>query len=102
VQLQQKISSIEVLNSQKFIALKTEIEAYKQFCNKVGLGVDTAFAWLENTVVPDDFTVGCLNSIAPNEAKLTKRKQRHKKAWGLKNDFKTKIWGHWLDLVNYQ
>lgn len=81
-QLEQQIPNAENIRDQKLIALKTEIEAYKQFCREVGLDVDTAFQWLDNTVVLDAPIIENLNNIAPDDARLTERKQQYKEAWG--------------------
>jgi hypothetical protein len=80
-QVEQKLPCATSLAEQKLVALKTEIEAYKGFCSEVGLDVDTAFKWLDNTVALDAPIIESLNNIAPDDTKLTERKQQYRDAW---------------------
>jgi len=85
-ELNQQVTNIKTITNSKLIALKTEIEAYKQFCNDVGLDADTVIKWLGDDIVLDESVINDLNGIAPNDFYLIERKKQYREMWNNDQD----------------
>jgi|GEM_PF-3534776 len=80
-------SIAEAVTNRKLISLKTEIEAYKQFCSDVGLDADTVLKWLGNDVIAlDDAVINDFNDVAPNDDYLIERKKQYQEVWNCHKD----------------
>jgi len=86
-ELNQQTTTTKDIAHHKLTVLKTEIEAYRQFCNDAGLDADTVLSWCGKAVVLEQSLINDLNDVAPYDSDLVERKKQYEEAWNCDKNF---------------